>query len=52
MKKTSSNNIRVLKMDACKNLSGKSKISYQIGCSTDNAIYFRITGNPMQLPVI
>jgi len=45
MKKTSSENIRVLKTDTCKSLSGKSKISYQVGCSTDNNIQFRITGN-------
>jgi len=45
MKKTSSENIRVLKRDTCKSLSGKSKISYQVGFSSDNNIYFRITEN-------
>ena len=45
MKKTSSENIRVLKTDTCKSLSGKSKISYQIGCNSKNEIHFRITGN-------
>ena len=44
-KKTSSNNIRVLKTDTCKSLSGKSKISYKVGCTTDNKIYFCVTGN-------
>jgi len=45
MKKTSFENIRVLKTDTCKSLSGKSKISYQIGCNSKNDIHFRITGN-------
>jgi len=45
MKKTSFENIRVLKTDTCKSLSGKSKISYQVGCSSDKKILLRVTGN-------
>ncbi len=45
MKKPSSDNIRVLKTDTCHSLTGKSKITYQIGCTPDNKILFRICGN-------
>ena len=45
MKKTSSDNIRVLKTETCNSLSGKSKITYHIGCTPDFKIYFRISTN-------
>ena len=45
MKQPSSDNIRVLKTDTCSTLSGKSKITYHIGCTPDSKIYIRISTN-------
>jgi hypothetical protein len=37
--------IRVLKAAACPSLSGKSRLTYEIGCSADNALQLRLTKN-------
>jgi hypothetical protein len=37
--------MRVLKTATCKTLSGKSTLTYQIGCDTDSIIHLRIAGN-------
>jgi len=38
-------NIRILKTSQCNSLSGKSTLSYQIGCDTDSTIHIRLTEN-------
>jgi hypothetical protein len=46
MSKSENNpNMRVLKTATCKTLSGKSTLTYQIGCSPDSNIHLRITKN-------
>lgn len=35
----------VVKSATCSSLSGKSDLSYQIACDSDNEIYFRIVDN-------
>ena len=37
--------MRVLKTTTCKTLSGKSTLTYQLGCTPDSAIHLRITKN-------
>jgi len=37
--------MKVLKTSTCKTLSGKSTLTYQIGCDPDSAIHLRITKN-------
>jgi len=37
--------IRILKIDTCPSLSGKSKLSYEIGCDADSAIHWKIAKN-------
>ena len=38
-------NMRVLRTGSCKSTSGKSTLSYQIGCTPDSSIHIRITKN-------
>ena len=46
MKKSEDNpNMRVLKTATCKTLSGKSTLTYQIGCLPDSVIHLRISKN-------
>ena len=37
--------MRVLKTATCKSISGRSSLKYELGCSSDNAVYLRITNN-------
>jgi len=37
--------IRVLKTASCKSLSGKSKLTFNIGCNPAGEIQFQVTGN-------
>jgi hypothetical protein len=37
--------IRILKVASCPTSSGKSTLTYHVGCTSDNEIHFRITGN-------
>lgn len=37
--------LRVLKVATCPSLSGKSTLTYHVGCNTDNAIHFRVVAN-------
>lgn len=37
--------IRILKIAACPSLSGKSSLTYHVGCDADGAIHFRIQAN-------
>ena len=37
--------IRILKTGECPSLSGKSKLTYQIGSDTDNNVHVALTGN-------
>ncbi len=37
--------MRILKTDSCNTLSGSAKITYNIGCTTNSKIYFRIANN-------
>tara|TARA_R110002072_G_scaffold3149_7_gene23523 strand:+ start:12989 stop:13489 length:501 start_codon:yes stop_codon:yes gene_type:complete len=37
--------IRILKTETCNTLSASAKITYNIGCTPDSKIYFRITNN-------
>jgi hypothetical protein len=37
--------IRILKKANCPTLSGKSKLTYHIGCTTDSEVYLRIHAN-------
>ena len=41
----SDSTIRILKKASCSTLSGKSKLTYHIGCSAESQIYFRIHAN-------
>ena len=46
MKKSEDNlDMKVLETSNCKTLSGKSTLSYQLGCTSDNEIHLRITKN-------
>ena len=46
MKKHESNpDMKVLKTSSCKTLSGKSTLTYQIGCNPDDEIHLRLTKN-------
>jgi hypothetical protein len=37
--------MRILKTGTCKSLSGRSTLTYQIGCNNDNEVYIALTGN-------
>ena len=37
--------MRVLKTSSCKTLSGKSTLTYQIGCLPDSTVHLRIAKN-------
>jgi hypothetical protein len=37
--------MRILKTATCKSISGKSTLTYQIGCTPDNAVHIRISKN-------
>ena len=37
--------MRVLRVATTASLSGRSELTYQISCSNDNAIFFRVTAN-------
>ncbi len=37
--------IRTLKIASCSSLSGKAKLKYQVGCTPNSDIYFRISEN-------
>jgi hypothetical protein len=46
MKKTEDNpDMKILTTSSCKTLSGKSTLTYQIGCNPDAEIHLRITKN-------
>ena len=45
MKKPEDKPMRVLKTSSCKTLSGKSTLTYQIGCNPDSIIHLRISRN-------
>ena len=46
MSKTEDNiDMKVLKTSSCKTLSGKSTLSYQLGCTPESEIHLRITKN-------
>jgi hypothetical protein len=45
MSKSEDTSMRVLKTAACKTLSGKSTLTYQIGCNSEAEIFLRITKN-------
>ncbi|MGB7815374.1 MAG: hypothetical protein WBL28_03380 [Methylotenera sp.] len=46
MKKvTNHQNIRIIKINNCKSLSGKSNLEYQIGCLDDSGIFVRAVKN-------
>ncbi len=38
-------NIRILKTGTCPSLSGKSKLTFEVGADTSSTIHLRITGN-------
>ena len=38
-------NIRIIKINTCKSLSGKSTLEYQMGCTDDSNVFVRITKN-------
>ena len=42
---TKPDNIRIIKSNSCKSLSGKSTLEYQIGCHGDSDIYVRVAKN-------
>jgi len=42
---TETSTIRVLKTSQCSSLSGRSTLTYTIGCDTENKIYIRIIEN-------
>jgi hypothetical protein len=42
---TSPEPVRILKSAACPSLSGKSKLSYEVGCDENSAIKLRIVAN-------
>lgn len=37
--------LRILKTGTCPSLSGKSKLTYQIGCDAESTIHFRVISN-------
>ena len=37
--------VRVLTMATCSSTSGKSKLTYEIGCTPDNEVHIRIASN-------
>jgi hypothetical protein len=37
--------IRILKIDTCPTLSGKSQLTYQIGCNDESEVYIRVVQN-------
>ena len=37
--------MRILKTGECPSLSGKSTLTYQIGCNNDNEIFIKLAGN-------
>ncbi|PKO42907.1 MAG: hypothetical protein CVU29_11295 [Betaproteobacteria bacterium HGW-Betaproteobacteria-22] len=37
--------IRIIKLATCPTCSGKATLTYHLGCTTDNAIYFRVYSN-------
>jgi len=43
--KKSEDTMRVLKTSSCKTLSGKSSLTYQIGCLPDSTVHLRIAKN-------
>jgi hypothetical protein len=45
MSKSEDISMRVLKTATCKTLSGKSTLTYQLGCNSDAEIHLRITKN-------
>lgn len=49
MKRTRSNvpnpDIRILKVSSCSSLSGKSTLTYQVGCNAESKVLFRVTDN-------
>jgi hypothetical protein len=45
MKKQEDTSMRILRTETCNTLSGSAKITYNIGCTSDSKIYFRITNN-------
>jgi hypothetical protein len=45
MSKSEDTSMRVLKTSSCKTLSGKSTLTYQLGCNSDAEIHLRITKN-------
>ncbi len=49
MKRTKSNvpnpEIRILKKGSCPSLTGKSTLTYQIGCTAESDIQFRVSDN-------
>ena len=38
-------NIRILKIGTCLSLSGKSTLSYHVGCNAESDVYFRVHAN-------
>ncbi|MER2513539.1 MAG: hypothetical protein ABTQ25_14165 [Nitrosomonas ureae] len=42
---TTESDIRILKVATCPSLSGKSTLTYQIGCTAESDIHFRIVAN-------
>lgn len=42
---TKHDNIRIIKINSCKSLSGKSSLEYQIGCHGDSDVYIRVVKN-------
>ncbi len=42
---TKLDNIRIIKINSCKSLSGKSSLEYQLGCLGDSDIYIRVVKN-------
>jgi len=37
--------IRIIKIDTCPNLSGKSTLTYHIGCNAESELFFRVYAN-------
>jgi hypothetical protein len=42
---TKHDNIRFIKINSCKSLSGKSSLEYQLGCHGDSDVYIRVVKN-------
>jgi hypothetical protein len=42
---TAEPSIRIVKISSCPSLSGKSTLKYNVGCTPDSAIYFRVFEN-------